>query len=364
MRFSDYCFLAIIFSGLVLSLFTAIEHITGRPKEKKKYFRSIRGLIISILLAQITAIGFGFYHSHPWVLFLFFTLLYVSGPLEYIRYYRLIKKSTIVPATVKLSLLPAIPLCLYEIYIHLFPSTHTGDFFQTLIDSPLKSPLFIVLIFSLIGNLLYSTVILYSEISAIRRGSYQKPQLFSMGISIVSFIFIIISSLFIFTGSALYIKTGALGIALIFIIYFLFKNRFPDYFQLVVKEIKLKRYKRTLLNGIDNKTVNNRLTELMENEKLYREMDLRMKVVAERLLITPHQFSQLLNENNKTDFRNYVNNYRINEAKQLLINDLERSIISICFEVGFSSKTSFNITFKKMTGLSPREYRQNSGKKS
>jgi YesN/AraC family two-component response regulator len=80
--------------------------------------------------------------------------------------------------------------------------------------------------------------------------------------------------------------------------------------------------------------------------------------VAARLLIRPHQLSQILNERNKTDFRNYVNRFRIDEARRLLVEEPDRSIITICFEVGFNSKTSFNITFKKMTGLSPKEYRE------
>jgi transcriptional regulator GlxA family with amidase domain len=155
-----------------------------------------------------------------------------------------------------------------------------------------------------------------------------------------------------------FILLGASGISFQFIIYFLFKNRFSDFFKLFVREMRQTRYKRTIIKGIDQRAVNERLAELMEQEKLYRDMDLRMKDVAERLLLTPHQFSRLVNENIKTDFRNYVNTFRVREAMRLLVERPERSIITICFEVGFSSKTSFNVTFKKMTGLSPKEYRE------
>jgi YesN/AraC family two-component response regulator len=79
-------------------------------------------------------------------------------------------------------------------------------------------------------------------------------------------------------------------------------------------------------------------------------------------MISTHQLSQLINEQSKTDFRNYVNSFRIDEAKTLLILEPERSIISICFHVGFNSKAAFNKAFKKVVGCSPGEFRETCSK--
>jgi len=64
-----------------------------------------------------------------------------------------------------------------------------------------------------------------------------------------------------------------------------------------------------------------------------------------------------------TSFWDYVNRFRVEEARDLLENNPDVSIISVCFKVGFNSKSSFNTAFKKMTGMTPTEYRSRSGQK-
>ena len=73
--------------------------------------------------------------------------------------------------------------------------------------------------------------------------------------------------------------------------------------------------------------------------------------------MTPHQLSQFLNEQMKANFRNYVNGYRVREARRLLAHNGKTSISSICYEVGFNSKSTFYTVFKEVTGKTPREIR-------
>ena len=95
----------------------------------------------------------------------------------------------------------------------------------------------------------------------------------------------------------------------------------------------------------------------MEREKIYRESDLNLKSLADRLAITPHQLSQFLNERLGSDFRSFINSYRVSEAKVLLSEHPDLNILSICYDVGFGSKSAFNSVFKKETGQTPREFR-------
>ena len=95
----------------------------------------------------------------------------------------------------------------------------------------------------------------------------------------------------------------------------------------------------------------------MEQEKLYRDMDLRMKDVAERLLLTPISFRGWSMRTSR-QFSKLREHLPGAGGHAVARRETGRSIITICFEVGFSSKTSFNVTFKKMTGLSPKEYRE------
>ena len=87
-------------------------------------------------------------------------------------------------------------------------------------------------------------------------------------------------------------------------------------------------------------------------------MELKLDDVAEMLLITPHQLSEFVNDYMGTNFAGYVNNYRIEEAKQLLSSDPDKSVLEIGLEVGFGSKPSFNTIFKHKTGMTPSEYRK------
>jgi AraC-like DNA-binding protein len=102
-----------------------------------------------------------------------------------------------------------------------------------------------------------------------------------------------------------------------------------------------------------------RLDELMHREQLYRQNDLRLDTLAERLGLSRHHLSQVLNEQLGVNFFEYVNARRIAEARELLALDAtpRLNIIEVAYEVGFNNKVSFNKAFKTATGLTPSAYR-------
>ena len=73
--------------------------------------------------------------------------------------------------------------------------------------------------------------------------------------------------------------------------------------------------------------------------------------------------SLAINEGLKKNFYDLVNGYRVEEAKRLLVdpNSNNYTVLSIGFEAGFNSKTTFNTVFKKFTGLTPTAYREMQG---
>jgi AraC-like DNA-binding protein len=101
-----------------------------------------------------------------------------------------------------------------------------------------------------------------------------------------------------------------------------------------------------------------RLFSLMENDKLFLNNDLNLPTVAEKLDISIHEASFLINEAAKDNFYNFINKYRVEEAKKLLASSKmeDLNIVGIAFASGFNSKTTFNTTFKKMVGISPSQY--------
>lgn len=105
--------------------------------------------------------------------------------------------------------------------------------------------------------------------------------------------------------------------------------------------------------------INARILVLMEKDKLYQEPELTLQDLSDKLTIPSHQVSLAINEGMKKSFYDLVNGYRVEEAKRLLldIKNTNFTILSLGFEAGFNSKTTFNTVFKKFTGFTPTEFR-------
>jgi len=102
-----------------------------------------------------------------------------------------------------------------------------------------------------------------------------------------------------------------------------------------------------------------RLIQLMERDKLYQEHELTLQTLSNKLETPSYQVSQAINDGMKKNFYDLVNGYRVEEAKHLLTDPKNENftILSVGFEAGFNSKTTFNTVFKKFTGYTPTEYR-------
>jgi len=102
------------------------------------------------------------------------------------------------------------------------------------------------------------------------------------------------------------------------------------------------------------------LNHLMINTEPYLETELTLTTLAKQLNISSNQLSYVINHGFGENFFSYINKYRVDKAKQLLLDEKSKhlSIIGIAFESGFSSKTSFNTTFKKVTQFTPSEFKK------
>jgi AraC-like DNA-binding protein len=98
---------------------------------------------------------------------------------------------------------------------------------------------------------------------------------------------------------------------------------------------------------------------LMAEEKVYKCPHLDLKSLSERLQTPSYLVTKALNEGLGLSFYELINRYRVEEAKSLLIHhDYKRfTVMSVAFDAGFNSKTTFNTVFKKMTGVTPTHYR-------
>jgi len=113
-----------------------------------------------------------------------------------------------------------------------------------------------------------------------------------------------------------------------------------------------------VLNGMD-KGLMLKLIAILEKDKPYLNPGITMPQCAKLIQLTPHRFSQLINQNTRQNFLEFINNYRVEEAKNKLRDPQKNNltIASIAYEVGFQSLSTFNAAFKKRLKMTPSEYR-------
>jgi YesN/AraC family two-component response regulator len=128
----------------------------------------------------------------------------------------------------------------------------------------------------------------------------------------------------------------------------------------VINEPAISKAQR--LSRLEVESMKLKLKLLMETEKPFLNPNLELPSLASKINLTPHELSYLLNNCMNCNFFEFVNQYRVEEAKNLLLSDKHKhlNILGIAYESGFNSKTTFNSTFKKLTGFTPSHFIKNS----
>jgi AraC-like DNA-binding protein len=120
-----------------------------------------------------------------------------------------------------------------------------------------------------------------------------------------------------------------------------------------------RRYERS---GMDASMMNDyeaALAAFMQKSRIYLDPDLSLEVLATRMKMSRHHLTQLLNEKLEKNFYSFINEYRIGEAIDRLNDPSSHvNILSLAFDCGFNSKSSFNNYFKKIVGTTPTAYRK------
>jgi AraC-like DNA-binding protein len=128
--------------------------------------------------------------------------------------------------------------------------------------------------------------------------------------------------------------------------------------QEIISEEPTKPEKKQLLAEDELASIKLLLKIKMQTEKLYLDETLSLPKLAELLNINSHKLSHALNEGFGENFFQFVNKYRVEEAKTLLLNGETKQLnmLGIAFNSGFNSKTAFNTAFKKSLGMSPTAF--------
>jgi AraC-like DNA-binding protein len=118
------------------------------------------------------------------------------------------------------------------------------------------------------------------------------------------------------------------------------------------------RYEKSSLQKEVADKIYEELILLMQKEKFFKNAELSLGQLAHTMQVHPNNLSQVINTYENKNFYDYINNLRIDEFKSLaLLPENNRyTLLSLAFECGFNSKTSFNRNFRKITGKSPSEF--------
>ena len=99
------------------------------------------------------------------------------------------------------------------------------------------------------------------------------------------------------------------------------------------------------------------LRDQFEREHAYREEGLTLPRMADRLGLSPHQLSELVNTRLGTSFSRLLRQHRVDAAKRMLVEEPQASVLSVGLSVGFASQSGFYSAFREETGTVPSKFR-------
>lgn len=131
---------------------------------------------------------------------------------------------------------------------------------------------------------------------------------------------------------------------------------FPE----AVKALKDKKEGIVSADGEVYSVETKMLLDYMKNAKPYLHENLNLEKLSSQTGTPEKELSAIINRNMGTHFFDFVNEYRISAAKDILQDQDKKdlTILEILYQVGFNSKSSFYTAFKKSTQQTPKQYRK------
>ncbi|XLZ69256.1 helix-turn-helix domain-containing protein [Massilia sp. SR12] len=120
---------------------------------------------------------------------------------------------------------------------------------------------------------------------------------------------------------------------------------------------KKEKYQNRKMSEDDARAILSSLNEAMHEQKLYLNPNLTLALLAKKIGNLQTTVSQVINDNLGKSFNLYINEFRIQHAKGLLVNESHLNMELVAERSGFNSNSTFFAAFKKITGQTPASYR-------
>lgn len=357
----------ILFFGISQGIFLAVT--IQIIKNKNRSANNILSLVL--VMAALMLLGRMIYFKYLTLKLLQWTIIidaiiFLFGPLCY-TYFRRLAFSN--PKNFKLSWVHYIPVSLHILFSLYALSLGIEEFSEKLSARFFRIPFKIIEGVGIVSNLYYWIL----NVRLLQAYSKQEKNEVSFKQSLVSFLIFFQISIGIFltfwTVSYLssllfqyaiklvnYDTVWALISVFIFVIgYYSLKE--PELFRLYLKKEKPvsapQRLPKDQIAYLEEK-----MKHLLEEEKIFLKPNLTLRDLAELLGTSTHNISWYLNTVSKSNFYDYINQYRIQEfLKKIENGEHERhTILALSIDVGFNSKSTFNKAFKEVMKDTPSNY--------
>ena len=329
------------FNGIVIGLYFLLF---AQPRIASNYFLGVLLLALSIRTGKSVFLYFNQELAGPFIQFGLSACLFI-GPSLYF-YLRSVKHSDKSLKDWKFHFIPLLIAIAWVDFTYPWYEYHS--------------------LWVIIFNIIYGIWFLYIFLSGwIIRGELMKifktEKLSSMEIWISS-IFIgnlLVWTVYNFVTYTSYIL-GALSFSFIFYLLLLLliftRRKDPGFLSRQIK------YKNKKIEEAEASKIKARLDELMIGDQLFKDPNLKLPQVANLLNVLPHTLSQVINDNLNKNFTGFVNEYRVAFAKERISGNGHLKLESIGYESGFNSKSTFYSAFKKITGKTPAQFKDDSSR--
>jgi len=376
MEYNVYSYLIpLLFLGACNGIiFSVILFFHKRGNKTANKLLAVLVMIMSLSLAESLIVLSGTYKYVPHLISVTFPLHFLLGPLYYFYIkFRLNQVRSFKPLYL-LHLLPLVVAFFDQLPFYLSSAQGKIDHLDTILtggEMVISARIFTMMAFKIIqigAYIFYSWKALFRFEQNIKNYHSDEAKItfqwikkfskwFTIYLGTYLAVFILLAALdsysvfidnLIFLGEAIFVLTVGF-----------YAIRKPEiYSGPVLKSTLTEKYEKSSLTEEESTTYARELINLMETEKPYRKSDLRLPDLAERLSVSTNHLSQVLNQELGMSFFEFVNRYRVDEAKKKLIHPDYRHLtfLAIAYEVGFSSKASFNRVFKKFTGQTPSSF--------
>ena len=366
----NFWILFFIFSGIVGIFISLTINLRKKGDRIGNLLIGLFVLFHSLFILHLSLFLTNYFYHVPNSFWLTITFSLLYGPLLYFYFKRIVTNYTFRLIDV-LHFLPTLILMVYFVPVYFLPR-EIKQYKLFNVDESYVTTLYVILILKAISLITYSLLVynIYRKQNKIK--VHREMQLWQRNISYMNILYaftygvyaFIIASNVVFDRSKsfmLYSQVFILALIVLYVAYTAYAR--PKVFSknYIFDEITAK-YQKSGLTDSYSIELKEQLLVFLKDGKVYKDNDINLNSLANKLGTTRHNLSQVINEHFNMNFFNLINRFRIEEAKRLLLDDSYNNfnIIDIAYDVGFNNKVTFNKAFKEATNLTPSQYlRQN-----